>query len=41
MLVVLLSALVGVGCWQLLGHWPEVAHLLAPALAVASAIALT
>jgi CBS-domain-containing membrane protein len=35
-----LSALVGVGCWQLLGHWPGVAELLAPGLAVASAIAL-
>ncbi len=36
----LLSALVGVGCWQLLSHWPGVAPLLAPALAVATAIAL-
>lgn len=35
-----LSALVGVGCWRLLGHWPDIGALLAPGLAVASAIAL-
>lgn len=36
----LLSALVGVGCRQLVGSWPGVGELLAPALAVATAIAL-
>ncbi|NBC15452.1 MAG: HPP family protein [Gammaproteobacteria bacterium] len=36
----LLSALVGVGCWHLLGPWPGVGELLAPGLAVATAIAL-
>ncbi len=36
----LISALVGVGCWQVLSHWPGIATLLAPGLAVATAIAL-
>lgn len=35
-----LSALVGVGCWQLLGQVSGAAELLAPGLAVATAIAL-
>lgn len=36
----MLSALVGVGCWQLLGQGPDLAQLLAPGLAVGTAIAL-
>ena len=35
-----LSALVGVGCWQLFAPSPELAELVAPGLAVATAIAL-